>query len=359
MTKSVENRVNKSNAMNELTVYQQQSQLSPREQKVALAVISLIPPDADEFGDYELSISELSRLTGIGRDHLHKPLIEDICIKLTTTAFVIREPNQTAVVPFFTDALYQHDKSILFKFSPRLMPHLLNLKGSFTTYQLAQITSLSSSYSIRMYEILRQRLSLRDVRAGVTSKFQDILLADLRDWMGIKPKKYQRFNNFRMRVIETAQKELAEKTDLKFSYTPVKGARGKVVGLKLLVQVNASNTVDPQFEAVPGQADTLPECRDPDLLNQLVMAVPTLTTEQAVLLVNSYSRDMVMESLMGLLAVLSSGQINTTPAKYLMGILKNKHRDETQSSTRPERTAEEKLTDRSWAEGLCFDEDWD
>ena len=359
MTKSVENRVNKSNAMNELTVYQQQSQLSPREQKVALAVISLISPDAEEFVDYELSISELSRLTGIGRDHLHKPLIEDICIKLTTTAFVIREPNQTAVVPFFTDALYQHDKSILFKFSPRLMPHLLNLKGSFTTYQLAQITSLSSSYSIRMYEILRQRLSLKDVRAGVTSKFQDILLADLRDWMGIKPKKYQRFNNFRMRVIETAQKELAEKTDLKFSYTPVKGVRGKVVGLKLLVQVNASNTVDPQFEAVPGQADTLPECRDPDLLKQLVAIVPSLTADQAVFLVNNYSREMVMESLVGLLAVLSSGQIKTAPAKYLMGILKNKRRDEAQTPARKKKTTKEKLTDRSWAEGLCFDEDWD
>ena len=239
------------------------------------------------------------------------------------------------------------------------MPFGCDRAGSVSTYQLAQITSLSSSYSIRMYEILRQRLSLKDVRAGVTSKFQDIVLADLRDWLGIKPKKYQRFNNFRMRVIETAQKELAEKTDLKFSYTPVKGVRGKVVGLKLLVQVNASNTVDPQFEAVPDQAGTVPECRDPGLLNQLVMAVPTLTVEQAVLLVNNFSRDMVMESLVGLLAVLSSGQIKTAPAKYLMGILKNKRRDEAQTPARKKKTTKEKLTDRSWAEGLCFDEDWD
>lgn len=87
MPELAENRVSKSNAMNELTVYQQRSQLSLREQKVALAVISLISPDDDELKDYELTISELSRLTGIGRDHLHKPLIEDICVKLTTTAY--------------------------------------------------------------------------------------------------------------------------------------------------------------------------------------------------------------------------------------------------------------------------------
>ena len=94
------------------------------------------------------------------------------------------------------------------------------------------------------------------------------------------------------------------------------------------------------------------------MLNQLVAIVPTLTTEQAVLLVNTYSREVVMESLVGLLAVLSSGQIKTMPAKYLMGILKNKRREEAQAPARQEKTTEEKLTDRSWAEGLQLEE-WD
>ena len=64
---------------------------------------------------------------------------------------------------------------------------------------------------------------------------------------------------------------------------------------------------------------------------------------------------MIMESVMELLA---AGQVKTTPAKYLMGILKNKRREEAQAPDRPEKTTKEKLTDRSWAEGLQLEE-WD
>ena len=353
------NRVTKSNTMNNVVTYQQQKFLGRNEQKLALALISLINPDDDDLETYVLTLSEISRLTGIAKGDLYEKTVRHMCVGLTSTVFIISEPGCDTVVPFFQRAKFLHDKHVEFIFSPELKPHLLNLKGSFTTYQLSQITSLSSGYAIRMYELFRQHLSLADVNSGKTSVHREFDLERFRELLGVLPTQYQKICNFYDRVLKPAQAELAEKTDLKFSYTSVKGARGKVVGLTLLIQVNASNTVDPQFEAVPGQADTLPECRDPDLLKQLVAIVPSLTADQAVLLVNNYSREMVMESLVGLLAVLSSGQIKTAPAKYLMGILKNKRRDEAQTPARKKKTTEEKLTDRSWAEGLCFDEDWD
>ena len=42
------------------------------------------------------------------------------------------------------------------EFSQKLMPYLLELKQQFTTYYLANVMALKSSYSIRIFELLKQ-----------------------------------------------------------------------------------------------------------------------------------------------------------------------------------------------------------
>lgn len=340
-------RVTKSNAMNELTVYQQKSPLSLREQKVALAVISLISPNDDEFREYELTLSELSRLTGIGLNHLDKNLVRDICGKLVGTIFVIEGAGSTAIVPFFTKAEYQHDKSVFFRFPPELKPHLLNLRQSFTTYQLQQITQLSSTYSIRFYEIFRQRLSLADAGRGVTNSFLNVELNRLRDWLGVEPKQYPRFNNFKQFILTPAQRELAEKTDLCFEFK-TETKRRKVVGIQFLIRVNA------RAKPAPTETERLPACTNETMLRMIRMSIPNIPERNAILLANSYNQDVLTEALLGLM---EAGDGVRNPVAYLNGILKNK-RLEPEPSARTHRTTHEKLTDRSWAEGLVI-EDWD
>ena len=41
-------------------------------------------------------------------------------------------------------------------FSPDLKPYMLQLKNQFTSYQLSNILSLHSTYSIRLYELLKK-----------------------------------------------------------------------------------------------------------------------------------------------------------------------------------------------------------
>ena len=333
------------------------------ELKIANAIYSKVAPDDEEFKDYVLTISELAELAGLEKDRLYRN-IKRITANLLGSVITIEKPNSRSYLQasvFCTARYEEEDGCVYFKIAPDLIPYLLRLKDAgcgFTQYYLEQTTSLQSKHSLRLYELLRQFLPLKKVKEErLSSGFRKILVNDLREYLGVQ-NKYPRFGDFKEKVLESAQRELAEKTDLCFEFTPER-TRRTITSLNFTIRVNAGKAERKKAEAlIDGECAPLSECRDPDLLNQLVAIVPSLTKEQSILLVNTYSREMIMESVMGLLTKLSAGQVETTPAKYLMGILKNKHREEAQSPARKKKTTEEKLTDRSWAEGLQFEE-WD
>ena len=354
--------VSKSNKLNEMRLLSLPAGMGKAELKIANAIYSKVAPDDEEFKDYVLTISELAELAGLEKDRLHKD-IKRITANLLSTVITIEEPNSRDYLQasVFCTARYRaKDECVYFKIAPDLIPYLLRLKDSgcgFTQYYLEQTACLQSKHSLRLYELLRQFLPMKKVKEGVTSGFRRIAVSDLREYLGVQ-NKYLKFAIFRRDVLESAQRELAEKTDLCFEFIPER-TRRTITSLNFTIRVNAGKAERKKAEAlIDGECAPLSECRDPDLLNQLVAIVPSLTKEQSILLVNTYSREMIMESVMGLLTKLSAGQVETTPAKYLMGILKNKHREEAQSPARKKKTTEEKLTDRSWAEGLQFEE-WD
>ena len=354
--------VSKSNKLNEMRLLTLPVTMGKAELKIANAIYSKVAPDDEEFKDYVLTIPELAELAGLEKDRLYRN-IKRITANLIGSVITIEKPNSRSYLQasVFCTARYEdEDECIYFKIAPDLIPYLLRLKDAgcgFTQYYLEQTASLQSKHSLRLYELLRQFLPLKKVKEGVTSGFRRIAVSDLREYLGVQDK-YPKFAIFRRDVLEPAQRELAEKTDLCFEFTPER-TRRTITSLNFTIRVNAGKAERKKAEAaIDGECGPLAECRDPDLLNQLVAIVPSLTEEQSVLLVNTYSREMIMESVMGLLTKLSAGQVETTPAKYLMGILKNKHREEAQSPARKEKTTEEKLTDRSWAEGLQFEE-WD
>ena len=354
--------VSKSNKLNEMRLLTLPATMGKAELKIANAIYSKVAPDDEEFKDYILSIPELAELAGLEKDRLYRN-IKRITANLIGSVITIEKPNSRSYLQasvFCTARYEEEDECVYFKIAPDLIPYLLRLKDAgcgFTQYYLEQTTSLQSKHSLRLYELLRQFLPLKKVKEGVTSGFRRIAVSDLREYLGVQDK-YPKFAIFRRDVLEPAQRELAEKTDLCFEFTPER-TRRTITSLNFTIRANAGKAERKKAEAaLDGECGPLAECRDPDLLNQLVAIVPSLTKEQSILLVNTYSREMIMESVMGLLTKLSAGQVETTPAKYLMGILKNKHREEAQSPARKKKTTEEKLTDRSWAEGLQLEE-WD
>jgi hypothetical protein len=111
-----------------------------------------------------------------------------------------------------------------------MKPYLLQLKERFTTYRLKEVIQLKSSFSIRIYELLKQYEKIGE---------RIFLLETLKASLGIGPTEYSLYGDFKRRVLLVAQSEVAEKTDISFKFKEIKEGR-KVVKIKFII--NSQNT---------------------------------------------------------------------------------------------------------------------
>ena len=96
----------------------------------------------------------------------------------------------------------------------------------FTQYLLEQTASMSSAYSVRLYELLVQWKTSKN-----TPVFE---LMHFREQLGVEPTEYKLMSDFKKRVLNVAVKEINETADLKVSYEQKKEGR-KIVGFKFKV----------------------------------------------------------------------------------------------------------------------------
>ena len=122
----------------------------------------------------------------------------------------------------------QRNAYIDVSFHPKMKPYLLKLQERYTTYDVRNILKLPSSYSIRIYELLKQYQKIGH-RTFLITELKDII--GVREEILVRGKKtvikdtYERFGNFRQRVLDKAQKDLEAHTDIRFDYEPIKKGR--------------------------------------------------------------------------------------------------------------------------------------
>ncbi|MGN9714420.1 replication initiation protein RepM [Acinetobacter variabilis] len=102
-------------------------------------------------------------------------------------------------------------------FAPDVIPLITQLEKSFTAYELKQISSLTSKYAIRLYELLIQWRSV-----GKTPLFE---LDDFRFKLGLAEGEYTKMANFKVRVLDAALNQINELTDIIASYEQHKNGR--------------------------------------------------------------------------------------------------------------------------------------
>ena len=123
-------------------------------------------------------------------------------------------------------------------FSPRLLTYLLEVKEKYLKYNIKNIMSLSSKYTIRLYKILKDWLELNKRYGNLTEKI--IKVEELREMLEI-PKSYQYSSGLKKRILEKAKAELAQHTDIIFDYKEIKTGR-KVTHLKFTIRKNPTKT---------------------------------------------------------------------------------------------------------------------
>ena len=113
---------------------------------------------------------------------------------------------------------YEQESGLVFlRFSQDIVPLITRLEQNFTSYEIQQISNLSSAYSIRLYELL---IKWRSV--GKTPMFE---LSSFRKQVGVIDKEYPHMSDFKKWVLDFAIKQINEHTDITVTYEQHKAGR--------------------------------------------------------------------------------------------------------------------------------------
>ena len=103
----------------------------------------------------------------------------------------------------------ENEALVRIKFSDDVVPLITNLEKHFTSYELEQVSSLTSVYAIRLYELL--------IAWRSTGKVTMVELEELRLKLGIEPNEYKRMGQFKEKVLHLAIDQINKYTDIKQS----------------------------------------------------------------------------------------------------------------------------------------------
>ncbi|MBU3157733.1 replication initiation protein, partial [Clostridium estertheticum] len=215
--------------------------LSLQEQKIILTLASMVQPQDENFKPYIFKIKDFMKLLGIDNKSKYTE-IPKITKELMQKVFEIKKGNKVTQLAWLSSAEYEKGTGMVeLEFSPKLKPYMLGLKEFYTSYKLDNVLSLKSKYSVRLYEILKSNLY---------RKYIEIEVEEFKNMVGSKEKAYNIYNNFKNRILIRAQKELIEKTDIKFDFEEIKTGR-KVTSIKFIITSNkVSNEIAASLEKI-------------------------------------------------------------------------------------------------------------
>ena len=102
-------------------------------------------------------------------------------------------------------------------FAPAVVPLITRLEEQFSKYDIEQISSLSSAYAVRLYELL--------ICWRTTGKTPVLDLTEFRNRVGVLDTEYHRIAHLKERVIEHSIKQINEHTDITATYEQHKKGR--------------------------------------------------------------------------------------------------------------------------------------
>ena len=203
--------------------------LNTSEIKFIMAVIAQINMNDKSLEEYEIKVSELEEKL---QTEQNETRLKQFAKKLLSKPFEIQTNTGWIVLNWFSKIEYIRGQS---KFKVRidkaLRPYLLDLKERFVKYNLKYILPLTSNYSIRLYQLLKEYEKLTR-RTFTLQELQELLQV---------PKSYtKKYNDFKKKVLKVAERELIEHCDIFFEFEEIKKGR-KVNEILFRIKKNISN----------------------------------------------------------------------------------------------------------------------
>ena len=203
--------------------------LSIQEQRILLLLISKIRPEDVDFLWYKFQIRDLAKFLGIETSKRFYTDVRKAVRKLIKRVITVDKKGRNIDLNCIQAAEYGEKGFVKICINQVLKPYLLKLTTHFTKYYIGYVVHLRSTYSIRIYELLKRFENLGEVTFEIHR---------LKHILGLEKDEYPLYGNFKNKVILVAQRELAERTDIAFTFTEMKEGK-RVTSLRFFIAKNA------------------------------------------------------------------------------------------------------------------------
>lgn len=233
-------------------------ELTLAEQKTIAFVCSMIKPIKLEDSlkkvpfqlEYEFDIREYCKICGIdysgGKNYRD---VKDTLKKLSDRSMWLDDGETETLMRWLAYVqINKRGEKILIEVDRTIAPYLFQLKEKFTQYHLFNILAMKSAFSVRLYELMKS-YSFQKKKIFELDELKKTLMVD-------NVVSYKDFSLFRKKVIEKAQEEINELTDINISFNPIKKGR-KVVKIEFIIEnkemverITATGKVDEKLRKV-------------------------------------------------------------------------------------------------------------
>jgi plasmid replication initiation protein len=216
-----------------------------QEARLLRLVITQIAQSDNDLQTYSCRIQDLARFLNVPANNLYRD-IREVCRGLMRLNVEIGTGNPKSpwkIWHWMSTAEYDGNGTITLRLSDEIKQFVLDLSGWFTRYQLSNILSMRSFYSIRLYEILK----CEDNKTNCEQDYHEFTIQQFRAMLGCE-KKYKQIGELKKYVIEPAAHEISEKTDILVEVEYIKTGR-PITGVRFYIHDK------PKRQQLPGQTE--------------------------------------------------------------------------------------------------------
>jgi hypothetical protein len=196
------------------------------EQRLILFLLTMISTDDTDFQIYRIRVKDLAKILDQTTTDVYltfDKVTNELMTKLIKWTYIERDNLRRHKSTWLSYAsLHENEGFVEFSIDSKLKPFLLAIKGDFTQYELGAVISLKCFYSFKIYKLLKyfDRLASPGGPRAIIVK-----LDWLRDYLGLEKSEYPLYGNLKARIIVPAQNDLADQTDLVFTFAQITTGR--------------------------------------------------------------------------------------------------------------------------------------
>lgn len=216
------------------TFMQESFLLDQYQKRLVLLLVSHISPTAKTFQQETISFKDYCSIMNIPRGGRTQKSIEASVDDLARKTFTITDENGITWHHWVESGTRVDwaTKTIYIKLAESLRPYFVELKKSFTSYQLGFTRNFKSKYSFRLYEYLRSYLAQGVITIKIENAYE--VFCDNR---------YKYAYDLERFVLDKAIKEINEFSDIRVKYKKIKNKK-TITHLTFIISEKNSDEIE-------------------------------------------------------------------------------------------------------------------